>query len=80
MANNKLYSVLERHNDGAWWYHCGTFSNRKWAEEYLETWIPFDKDRPKMVFEHTKPLPQQSCCTKNFKTFEFGGVILWREE
>ena len=76
-----LYSCLEQHRDGSWWHHCRTFNTREEAEKFIENWIPWDKDRPKTVFEHEFPLPESTCCTKDGgETFNFGGLELWNKE
>ena len=73
-----MFSALEQHKDGAWWYHGDTFETEAEAKEFIEGWIWWDANRPKFYFEHEKPLPKKSCCTKDgCRTFEFAGKILW---
>lgn len=76
-----LYSLLEKHNDGTWWYHPGcTFDSQQAAEDAFKKMFWWDLSRPHKIFEHRKPLFQEySTCTKDFKTFEFGGEIKWEE-
>ena len=74
-----MYSLLEQHNDGSWWYHPGkTYDTPERVEEAFKKSFWYDLDRPHRVFEHTEPLYQDfSTCTRNFKVFEFGGIIMW---
>ena len=73
------YSALEQHKDGSFWYHGHTFENKEDAEKFVADWISWDPGRIKKVFEHKKPLPDQTCCTFDFKHFGFAGAILWAE-
>lgn len=76
-----LYSCVEQHCDGSWWYHGNTFESREEAGNFLDDWIPWDANRHKMIFTHEKPLPDETCCTKDGgETFEFAGLILWDKE
>lgn len=70
-----LYSVLERHNDGSYWHHGKTFNTREEAEKFMADWIPWDPQRGKRIIEHQKPLPNEPCCTFDFKNFGFAGEI-----
>lgn len=75
-----LFSLLEQHKDGSWWYHPGdTFTTPEEVEEcFHQTFDKFHPNRPHKVFEHSDPLPQEfATCTKDFKIFEFLGVIYW---
>lgn len=63
------YSLFEQHNDGSWWYHRHTFTNRSDAEDYMAKWIWWDKTRPKTIYEHKKPFPQETLWTRDFKDF-----------
>lgn len=77
-----MYSLLEQHNDGSWWYHPGdTFDTEAEVEEcFRETFGHFDPDRPHMAFNHQEPMFQEhATCTTDFNTFEFFGVIFWPE-
>lgn len=70
-----MYSVLEQHNGGSWWYHPGfTHDSYKEAEEHFEKSFWWDKSRPHRIIEHTKPFPQRTLCTFDFVSFGFGGV------
>lgn len=72
-----MYSLLERHVDGSWWYHPGmTYDTREECEKRFKRSFWWDLGRQHTVLEHTQPLPQQSCCTWDFKTFEAYGEIL----
>lgn len=75
-----MFSLLEQHKDGSWWYHPGaTFETEEEVEKYFqETFGTYDPDRPHMTFEHDEPMFQEySTCTFDFKTFHFGGMIHW---
>lgn len=76
-----FYSVLERHNDGSWWYHPGfTRHTVEEAELKFAHSFSWDLSRPHKIFRHEKPLPQEhSICTFDFKRFSFGGVVVWTE-
>ena len=80
--NKPLFSVLEQHVDGSWWYHPGlTYATKEEAEQGFLEHFWWDKGRPHMIFEHTEPLCQEiSTCTRNFKTFDFQGLIKWPKE
>lgn len=75
-----MYSLLEQHVDGSWWYHPGdTFETEEEVEQCFQQvyghWTP---DRPHRTFKHDEPLFQEySTCTFDFKVFEFGGMIHW---
>lgn len=68
-----MYSLLEQHIDGSWWYHPGdTFETEEEVEQCFQRiyghWSP----------EHAEPLCQDyATCTFDFKVFEFGGIIQW---
>ena len=70
-----MYSLLEQHNDGSWWYHPGCTTDKKEeAEELFRKMFWWDLDRPHTVIEHKLPLPQDiSRCTRDFKTYDFAG-------
>lgn len=72
-----MFSILERHNDGSWWYHPGmTFGTPEECEERFRSSFWWDLDRPHKVIEHSVPLPKETCYTFDFKTFEFGGIAI----
>lgn len=73
--NNMLYSLLEQHKDGSWWYHPGfTFNSPEEVEECFKK--HFDDSRPHMVFEHEEPMFQKhSTSSYDLKTFDFGGLL-----
>lgn len=73
-----LYSCLERHVDGSYWYHGDTFETREQAETFLEKFIWWDPSREKRIIEHEKPINPNNgyCCTFDFHTFEFGGITI----
>ena len=74
-----MFSLLEQHKDGSWWYHPGkTFDSPEDVETAFKESFWWDLSRPHMVFEHSKPLPQKySTCTWDFKNFNFQGVVEW---
>lgn len=76
-----MFSALEQHTDGAWWYHGNTFDTKEEAETFVSKWIWWDQDRPKMIFEHEKALPDsRSLCTRNFIEFSnVGGMVVWNK-
>ena len=75
-----LCSLLEKHIDGSWWYHSGcTFDSISEVESCFERMFWWDLKRQHTCFIHQTPLPQESCCTKDFKTFEFAGELKWKE-
>ena len=63
------WSLLEKHNDGSWWYHYRSFTDKKKAEEYMKGWIWWDKERPKMIIAHKEALPDETMWTYDFKKF-----------
>ena len=65
----KFYSLLEQHTNGAWWYHKMTYTTKEEAEERFKTWIWWDKERPKIILEHTSSLPKETMVTYDFKRF-----------
>lgn len=74
-----MYSLLEQHRDGTWWYHPGdTFETETEVEQRFQESFRHDQDRPHRTFKHDEPLFQDyATCTYNFRTFEFGGMIHW---
>ena len=73
-----LYSALEQHCDGSWWFHGDTFTSREEAGRFLPGWIGWDENRHKKIFYHEKPLPREECYTiDDGETFEFAGITLW---
>lgn len=73
-----LYSLLEQHKDGSWWYHPGfTFDTPEEADQCFRENFPNDP-RPHKVFEHEEPMFQEfSTSSYDLKTFDFGGLIHW---
>lgn len=63
------YSLIERHDDGSWWYHLRTFTDKEEAEAYLKKWIWWDEGREKMVFEHKDSIPQETLWSYDLKHF-----------
>lgn len=53
----EYFSCLEFHHPESWWYHGDTFGTREEAEAFLEKWIPWDDDRSKRIFIHSRPFP-----------------------
>lgn len=81
---NEYYSVLEKHEDGAWWWHPWLnrqpYSTPQEAEERFQRVFP-DKERTHVVFAHQKPFNlETSVCTLDFVNFHFSGYILWSSE
>lgn len=76
-----MYSLLEQHNDGTWWYHPGmTYDTPEEVEEGFRASFWWDIDRPHRAFEHKKPLPQEyATYTRDFKSFENCGAIEWMD-
>ena len=75
-----MYSLLEQHKDGSWWYHPGdTFETEEEVEQrFQERFGHYDPKRPHRTFKHYEPLCQDyATCTRDFKVFEFGGMIRW---
>ena len=55
-----MYSLIERHLDGSWWYHPGhTFDTPEEAEECFKRSFWWDLERPHKVIEHAEPLFQK---------------------
>lgn len=73
-----LYSVLEQHLDGTWWYHPRyTFSTREEAEKEAQEFSERMDNRPTMIFEHTEPMFQEYSTALYGDVFHFGGMIEW---
>ena len=77
-----MYSVLEQHTDGSWWYHPGnTFETQE--EAASEGWDHYGSGcyltpRPYKVIEHTKPFPQDlDRCSFDCVHFNFAGGYLF---
>lgn len=76
-----LYSLFEKHADGEWWYHGDTFRTKEDAEQRMSQWIEWDKNRPRVIFEHTVNLRLAGggapLHTNDFKSFyEWGGKLV----
>ena len=78
----KMFSLLEQHTDGAWWYHPGlTFNSPEEVEAAFKSHFWWDLSRPHMVFEHKTPLYQTyPTSTRDFKTFNLFGLIVWEDD
>ena len=74
-----MFSLLEQHKDGSWWYHPGcTFNTPEDVEECFQDEFNMHPDRPHMCFKHDEPMFQEfATCTNDFKTFHFLGIIHW---
>ena len=76
-----MFSLLEQHIDGTWWYHPrprSTFDTPEEVEEAFKKIFWWDLSRLHMVFEHSKPLFQRySTYTRDFKVFLFDDIIRW---
>ena len=66
-----IYSVLEQHLNGSWWYHPGMSYNTREAAEERAREFP---DRPTKVIKHEQPMPQDvSRYSFDCKHFDFAG-------
>jgi hypothetical protein len=76
-----MFSLLEQHIDGTWWYHPGTtFNTPEEVDGAFKRIFWWDLSRPHMVFEHKTPLYQKySTCTLDFKKFSHLGVVVWED-
>ena len=65
-----IYSVLEQHTDGRWWYHGARFSHltREDAEAQAVTEFVY-QPRPTHIIVYTEPLPNETRFTRDFKDF-----------
>lgn len=74
-----MFSVLEQHIDGSWWYHPGySFHTEEEAKQRAEEFSKNHDNRITKVFEHTEPMFQKySTCTRDFEIFEFQGIVEW---
>ena len=70
-----MYSFLEQHKDGSWWYHPGcTYETEEEAEEEFKKKFWWDLDRPHKVISHSTPFPQDiSRNSKDMIHFNFAG-------
>lgn len=73
-----MFSILEQHKDGSWWYHPGdTFGTWDKADAEAEKLYWSGKHlapRPYKVIEHTKPFPQDlDRCSFDCVHFNFAG-------
>ena len=78
-----MYSLLEQHIDGSWWYHPGdTFETEEEVENAFRKRFWWDLERPHRSFKHDKPLLQEhsTCLMRNGEAFGFGGMVLWTEK
>lgn len=64
-----LYSLLEQHTDGSWWYHRETYTNQEEAKEAEKWRKDHYGDRPWRIFKHTVALPQKTLYTFDFQVF-----------
>lgn len=56
-----IYSVLEQHIDGSWWFHIGASSNTIEAAEKWATDRPWMLEtRPMCIVKHLFPFPQKT--------------------
>ena len=76
---SKYYSVLEEHVGPSWWYHKNwTFDTREKAEEFAKKFSESFNNRPTMIYEHDKPLPNETLEYLDNNTFGFAGLIRWK--
>ena len=59
------YSLLDKNEDGSWWYHRVTFTDRKRAETYFKEWTR----KEKMILEHEATLPKETLWSYDLKHF-----------
>lgn len=71
LSSRFLYSVLEQHTDGSWWYHIGeTYARGSVAIRQARSYT----DRCTCVICHTSQIPQDTDrCTSDFMHFHFHG-------
>lgn len=73
-----MFSILEQHKDGSWWYHPGA-TYRTWdkADAEAEKLYWSGKHltpRPYKIIEHQKPFPQDMArCSFDCVHFSFAG-------
>ena len=77
-----MFSILEQHNDGSWWYHPGnTFETQE--EAAIEGWNVYGSGcyltpRDYKIIEHQKPFPQDMArCSFDCVRFSFAGGYLF---
>ena len=80
-----MYSLLEQHTDGSWWYHpgcsfdcgpegCQVFLRLIRMTESFEFFKGESVSRSFKILNHSKPFPQDmSRCTRDFVNFNFAG-------
>lgn len=73
-----MFSILEQHTDGSWWYHPGdTFVTRDEAETEGQKFYGSGDHltpRPYKVIEHQKPFPQDMArCSFDCVHFSLAG-------
>ena len=75
--NIYMYSFLERHTDGYWWYHPrSTFDTPEDAEKNFQERFWWDLDRPHIIVKHKVEFPQDySRSSMDLLHFGFGGLF-----
>lgn len=76
-----LYTPLEQHTDGAWWYHPNTtYNSRDKAEKAFEELFWWDR-RPFLILKHKQPFSQdKSLYTTDFINFYFAGILEYTKD
>ena len=70
-----MYSYLEKHNDGSWWYHKESYATKEEAENSFNKSFWWDKNREHVIIKHYKPLPNMTLSTFNGNLFKgIGGL------
>lgn len=70
-----MYSYLERHNDGSWWYHRCSFNTKEEAEESFRKSFWWDAEREHKIIKHDEPFPDITLFTYNGNVFRgIGGL------
>lgn len=70
-----MYSYLEKHNDGSWWYHRRSYETKEEAEESFRKSFWWDIDRKHKIIKHNEQFPDMTLSTFDFHTFKgIGGL------
>lgn len=69
-----LYSVLEQHECGNWWYHRGwTFPIQEEAQYKADQFFSHHQDQPTIVLKHRGCIVFPPCFTTDFRDLYFAG-------
>lgn len=77
-----MFSVLEQHVDGSWWYHPKETNNTREEAEAMGAKLyasgKYLQPRPYKIIEHDKPFPQDmSRCSFDCVHFDYAGGYLF---